>query len=406
MTMYRYRAVDTEGQPVEGDMEERSAHRVTQKLRERGLTVNAVEELHKERGLLRISTRLTWEELQVFSEQLAAIARSELPMAPALKALSADLQHGRLKQVLHQLQADLERGVSLDEAIVKQHTRFPRLYPSILRAGEATGNLAGVLQLLCSYSGRMTGLKNTLQIALTYPFVVCCAAAVVLWLMMVKIVPVYAEIFQEFGGEFPGPTKVTLKASDLIVRHWPNIAIGISLTVIGLVLLRRLLRRSDGGRAWLDWLYLHIPLVGRQHYLMSLVHFCRTLALLLSSRVPVIESLELAAAASDSPQLQRAVEEASLQVAGGERIADSLGSTGFFGHNFCWLLATGEARGEADLALDSLAATFEREVSNRDRALSVLAAPVLIICLGFLIGFVVVSLYLPIFSLSGMISGV
>ena len=406
MTIFRYRALDESGQAVEGDMEERSAHRVTQKLRERGFTVNAVEELHKERGLLRISTRLTWEELQLFSEQLAAIARSELPMAPALKALSADLSHGRLKPVLDRLQADLERGISLDEAIVKQHTSFPRLFPSILRAGEATGNLSGVLQMLCSYSGRMAGLKNTIQIALTYPTIVIIASVLVLWNMMVNVIPVWAEIFNEFGGELPGPTSFTIDMSSLIIRHWPNLAIGLSLIVIGFVLLRRLLRRNEPGRIWLDWVRLHVPLLGRHHYLMSLIHFSRTLSLMLASRVPVIESLELAAATSNSPQLQRAVEDASLQVAGGERIADSLESTGFFGHNFCWLLSMGESRGEAEQALESLAMTFEREANNRERALSILAIPVIIVCLGLIIGFIVISLYLPLFTLGDSISGV
>lgn len=404
MTLYRYRAVDDQGQPIEDTMEAGSARQVTQRLHERGLTVNAVEELHKERGLFRISKRLTWDDLNLFSEQLVAIARSELPLAPAIKALAADLRNPRLKPVLDRLGQDLERGASLEEAIMNQHTSFPKLYPAIIKAGEATGNLAGVLQLLTNYSSRIVGLRNTLQMALAYPITVIVIAACVISFMLLKVVPVFAEIFHEFGGQLPAPTLFWVRMGDSLQRHWSGIIIGVSVLIIAVQVGRRVLRRTETGRCWLDSIRLHVPMLGHLHYLLALSRFSRTLGVLLASRVPVLESLELAAAASDSPLLQRAAEEAGLQVAGGERIADALAGTGFFGHHFCWLLATGEDRGEADTALESLAIGFDREVASRDKLLSVMASPVLIVILGGIIVSIIVSLYLPIFSLGDVIS--
>ncbi len=405
MAQYKYRAVDDQGKAVDGTMEETSAHRVTRVLQERGLTVNSVEELHKTRGFMQVSHRLTWDELALFAEQLTTITRSELPLAPALKAMAADLRSSRLKPVLDRLQRDLERGVSLEDAISTQHENFPRIFPSVIRAGEKTGNLAGVLQLLCNYASRMVGLKHVMQGALVYPVTVLVLGSFVMCFLLVKVVPVFAEIFQEFGGELPVPTRFWIKVGFLIQFHWWLILGGIGIFLIVWRVSLYLLHRYETGTVWLDWLRLHTPVFGVLHYQLALSRFSRSLSMLLASRVPVLESLELAAASSGSPMLQRVVDDANLQVAGGERISDALSSTGFFGHNFCWLLATSEDRGDAESALENLAAIYEREVTLRDRMVGSLVSPILIVMLGFIIASVVISLYLPIFTLGDVVSG-
>jgi len=367
--------------------------------------VNAVEELHKTRGFMQVSHRLTWDELALFAEQLTAITRSELPLAPALKAMAADLRSARLKPVLDRLQRDLERGISLEDAINNQHENFPKIFPSVIRAGEKTGNLAGVLQLLCQYTSRMVGLKHVLQGALVYPVTVLVLGAFVMCFLLIKVVPVFAEIFQDFGGELPAPTRFWIKMGFLVQFHWWLILGGIGIFLIVWRVLLYLLHRHETGTVWLDWIRLHTPVFGALHYQLAVSRFSRSLSMLLASRVPVLESLELAAASSGSPMLQRVVDDANLQVAGGERISDALSSTGFFGHNFCWLLATSEDRGDAESALENLAAIYEREVTLRDRMLGSLVSPILIVMLGFIIASIVISLYLPIFSLGDVVSG-
>jgi type IV pilus assembly protein PilC len=403
MTLYRYRAVDEEGRPVEGTMEEGSARRVTSALQERGLSVNTVEELHKPKGLLRVSSRLTWTELNLFAEQLGAIARSELPLAPSLRALAADLKNPRLKPVLDRLCSDLEHGVALDDAIAAQHQSFPAIFPSLLRAGERTGNLPGVLQALTGYTGRMVNLRNMLQTALAYPAMVIVVTLGILTFMLLKVVPVFADIFKEFGGQLPWPTQFWMNVSTFVVFRW-HLVLGAGFAGIALVVfLGKLLKRSESGRCWLDSIHLHVPVLGRLRYLLATARFSRTLGLLLASRVPVLDSLELAAATAESPLLQRAAEEACMRVAAGERIADALRSTGFFGYQFCWLLGVGEGRGQAEEALENIAAGLDRELASRDRMLGVLISPILLVLLGTLLGSVIVSLYLPIYSLGHII---
>lgn len=403
MTQFKYRALDDHGEAVEGTMDESSAHRVTQKLQERGLTVNDVEELYKQKGLLRLSKKLTWEDLQLFTEQLVSITKSGLPLAPALGAMAADLRNPRLKPVLETMKYDIEQGISLEEAVAKHHESFPRVYSSLVRAGEASGNLHGVLQLMCGYASRMVGLKQNIQVALAYPLMVLAIAGLVGGFMMIKVVPVFAEIFQDFGGQLPAPTQFWIELGGYLTHGWPSLLMSIAAVVIAWKLANKLVARTESGRCWLDaWRY-RVPIVGHLHYLMSLSRFSRTLGLLLASRVPALDSLELAAATSDSPVLARAVGDATLQVAGGERIADALASTGFFGHNFCWLLSTGEERGEAEIALDSLAATYERELVSQDKMIAFMMSPILILIIGVVVAFFVMSMYLPIFSLGDQI---
>lgn len=405
MTLYKYQAVDSEGAPIEDTIEAASAHTAARRLQERGFTVNSIEELHPP-GLLRVSHRLSWEELELFTQQLLAITQSELPLAPSLRALAEDLRNPRLRPVLDNMHRDLERGASLEEAVEKNHQAFPRLFVSAIRAGEATGNLPGVLQLLASYASRMSGLKQTFQVALAYPVVVTVLAVAIMAYLLQWVVPTFADIFEEFGGALPAPTQFWIGVSDLVRSRWPEMVIAVAVLGILFAVLRAWLRRGEAGRAWLDSVRLHTPALGKVHYHASLARFSHTLGLLLSARAPVLESLELAGAASGSPQLQRAVEESTVQVAGGEKMADALSATGFFPYDFCWLLLMGESRGKPEESLESLANTYERKAQTHEKLIGSLAAPAFIVVLALVVVSVIVSLYLPIFTLGDAISGV
>jgi type IV pilus assembly protein PilC len=403
MTEYRYKAVDDDGSAVNGTMEAESGREVTRRLQERGLTVSSVEKTGAAVPLMRVSKQLTWEELLVFTEQLQTISKSDLPLAPSLKSLAADLRSSRLKPVLEQMGRDIENGHTLEETIGRQHDAFPRLFAPMIRAGERTGNLSGVLHLLCTWSDHMVSFKNTIKVNMAYPIMVILAAAAVLLFLLLKVVPVFGEIFQDFGGALPAPTRFWINTADFLRYHWTESLIAMAALMAVIVIIRQLLRRSDSGRYWLDTIRLHVPWLGKLYYLQSLSRFCHTFALLLKAEVPALESLELSAAASGCPQLERAIEEARPHIAGGERISDALAQTGFFGHNFCWLLATSEERGEAEAALDNLADIYDRELKTSDRMLGVVFGPVCIVITGLIVASIVFSMYLPIFTLGDSI---
>lgn len=406
MALYKYRAVNQDGEAVEGTIEEVSAQRVTAVLRERGLQVSSVEEVGVRPGFLTRKPRLTWEDLDLFNEQLLAITKTGLPLAPSLHALSQDIKNRRLRPILADIRRQIEAGTSLEEALDGHPESFSPVYRSIIRAGKRTGNLSGVLSHLSAYSARMVEMKNSFQEAIAYPILVLAASCFLLAFLMVKVVPVFAEMYGEFGGQLPAPTRFWINISSFCASHPITILICIvaGLAIVHYV-LKQVFRTETGGYA-LDWMKLHIPVLGRVYSETSMSRFCRSLGLLLAGNVPVLEGLNLASSAAGNAVLRRAVGAASNLVAGGERISDALASTGFFGHSFCWLLGTGEGRGEVDRALLELADTYERRVARVDKMMLMLMGPLVIITLGVIVGFLVVSLYLPIFMLGDAVGGV
>lgn len=403
MTMYKYRALDPEGNPVEDSMEAASAHAVTRKLQERGLTVNSVAEAYPDRRLLRVSGALTWEDLQILSEQLESIVRGGLPLSASLKALASELRNPRLKPVLQKLHEDLDRGLSLEEAVDRQHAHFPRMYPALIRAGEATGNMPGVLSLMSQHTSRMIDIRQRLQIAMIYPAMLTLVSLFIIGFIVLKVVPVFAEIFADFGGPLPAPTQLLLSISRFLQHEMGTLVIALIAAVAlgGLAIVR--MRRSAAGRCRLDLVKLYFPWVGPAYHLAVQGRFCRVMALLLGARVPVLDALELAGAASGSAVLEEALEDAVLAVAAGERLTDALERTRFFGHDTCWLLATSEERGATEEAFARLADRFEHQAVAHDKYFGALAAPVFAVVMGGIIAFVAIALYLPIFTLGDQI---
>jgi type IV pilus assembly protein PilC len=405
MTLFRYRAQAPDGAPHDGTMEESSAHRVRLKLQERGLTVVQIDEANPDRRLLRPSGQLSWRELEIFLQQLQSVVQHGLPLPAAFKAMAADVRATRMRPVLQRLHQDLEQGMSLDEAVERQGNTFPRVFVILLRAGDAAGNLPGVIQMLTRFSTRQVQVNYALQASLTYPLVVLTGCLGVMYFMLTYLIPIFADIFNDFGGELPAPTRFWINVSALITPYGLNWGLFMAMVAGLSIVVWLVLRRSAIALPWLDAVRLRLPLLGHMYYLMALARFARLLGLLLTARVPVLDSLELAAAGSGSTTLQRAVEAAALRVAGGDRIADALSATAFFPHTFCWLLGTGEERGEVDTALTNLADAAEREAGLRDRTLVVMLGPAMVFVVGLLVLQIVVSLYLPIFTLGDMISG-
>jgi len=406
MTLYKYRAVDRDGKVIEGTMEEDSAKRAASTLRERGLQVNSIDEVGKGPGFLRMKSRLTWDDLDLFNRELLAITKSGLPLAPVLKALAEDIRSRRLKPVLEDVRIHLESGSSLEEAISKHRSSFPPMYASVIRAGERTGNLSGVLSHLSAYSARMVEMKNSIQEAVAYPILVLVAACGILLFLMVKVVPEFEEMFNDFGGVLPGPTQLCVNVSNFFVGH---AIVFLACVAVGLAVLYRILkglRGTESGGYVLDQIKIHVPFFGALYTSASMARFSRTLGLLLASKVPVVESLDLASAAAGNAVLRMAVMDAARLVEGGEAISNALASTGYFGHSFSWMVGTGEARGEVAMSLLNLADTYDRGADRMDKLISMLIGPVVIIFLGITVGFIVISLYLPIFMLGDAISGV
>jgi type IV pilus assembly protein PilC len=402
--LFRYRAVDQYGEPLDGTMEEESAETVTSVLSERGVQVNSVEMVVDEDG--PVSGRaLDWNELALFNEQLQTITRSGLPLAPSLKAMARDLNSGRLRTLLHTIESDLNSGKSLEQAVQRHPQSFPAMYVSMIRAGEKTGNLPGVLEMMGEHSTRMLDIKDRVKIILAYPAIVLAVSLLVIYFLLVRVVPVFADIFGEFGAGLPAQTQFLVDISDLLISHQAGFAVLLISAIVCLVVGHEYLQRSSHGQFIQDTVLLNTPLIGRAFRLTSLARFARALGLMLRSQVPILESLDLAATASGNAALKENVDRAAIQIAQGEKIADAFSDTGYFPHAFCWFLANGESFGELPKTLLEVSRTYEDSIDHQDRAILGLLGPGIIIALGFFIGFVIISLYIPIFTLGDAMGG-
>ncbi|MBX3176606.1 MAG: type II secretion system F family protein [Candidatus Hydrogenedentes bacterium] len=405
MTRYRYRAHNAAGHHVDDETEASSPFELIESLQAEGFTVTAVEPVGRNRLHLPGFQALRWEELRLFSEQLEAIFRSGYPLVPALAALAADIHHPALRQATEQLQSDLKSGRSLDEAFRMQEHRFPPIFGALMRAGEATGNLAGVLEMMTQHATRMAAMKHRIKSTLAYPLVLLVSAASVVLYQLLYVVPVFAEIFSEVGGVLPAPTRFLLYVSKVLVNYWPILTIAAPVLALGAVVLYLALRRTREWRHMFDTCLLYIPGAGMAYQNLVQARFCRTLALLLSARIPMIDALTLAGAASGSAVLERGIERAASAISEGGRLVDALRQTAFFSPSFYWLLGTAEERDQVEDALGNLAENAERSLRAREDMLGSLVTPAITVLAGAAVGFIVLAMYLPIFDLGDQIGG-
>ncbi|HPV37821.1 MAG TPA: type II secretion system F family protein [Candidatus Hydrogenedentes bacterium] len=406
MPLFKYRAVDENGRAATGTMEETSARQVTALLRERGLQVNSVEPVEPRWGIPRLGRRLTWEEVSLFNEQLTAITRGNLPLVESLRALAVDVDSPRLRPVFAALQRDLEGGATLEEALVGLERQLPPTYVSAIRAGERTGNLPGVLAMLGEESARMVTLKNDLRAALAYPILVVIAAALVLGFLLRYVVPEFASIFEDFGASLPWVTRFMLDASECVQRNWIFLLSGLGIAVALLFVWWRGFGHGRARSVFMDRVRLLCGPFGRMYYAVSLSRFLRNLAMLEASEVPLVEGLGLSAAASGNAVLVRAVAHATSAVSQGEPLSKAFEDAGFFDHTLCWLLATAEERGDVIETLRHLANMYARNAERLGSALTTAVTPALLVFLGITVGGIVVAMYLPIFSLADVMSGI
>lgn len=396
MPQFHFRATAPDGTPIDDHIEADSAHQATLRLQERGYTVNSVQPVQAEFAQSARARQLTWTDLEMLTRQLLSIAERELPMVPALKAFTADMPASGLKAVFDQVRIDLERGTSLEEALRNRGNALPPIYASAVRAGEAAGvGLPGILRILLRHSSRMIALQQSLHAALAYPLLVVALASAVFLLFLMQVLPGTRDVMRDVGME----RNLAETISDNIVP----IGASAILAAVALLFFSRSMLRSFSSSLQGDRVKLRIPRFGRVYYLVTLSRFSRTLAALLAARVPIMQALELAGAASGSPMLQQAVGDAGPRVALGTPLAESLRETGYFPASYCWLLETAEQRNAAEEALENLAESDEREAAALDQMNMQLVGPLALLGAGLLVLLVAGKMVSPMFGIFGLV---
>lgn len=398
MALYKYTGFDAHGEPVAGEIEALTTREAILALRGSGYEISSITQADREKPP---ATRkpLTWNDLHQLNAQMLMIAKGGLPLAPSIEQMSRDVRNPRLKGVLDDIRRDLEVGRTMDEAFARHPESFSPVYLATIKAGEATGNLPQIFLRLTEYSKNILEVRSSLRAAMTYPAIVCFMSMAIVFFLLVKVVPVFAEIFHEFGGGLPAPTRLLVNAGDFLQYHAGAVIGGVVAVIFLGVLLRIAGRRSVAVAAMLDWVFTHIPLLGRLFVRAAIVRFCGTLRLLLEANAPMTECLGLAAAASGNAQLADRVGRAARDVARGIPLAEALANTHHFDNGFCWLIENAERQGTLCSALQILEEDYARNLKQTQSIVVGIIEPAIITVVGIMIGFIVTAMYLPVFTL-------
>ena len=402
MTTFAYQARDSSGKMISGIQEALNEDNAINTLMTRGLMVLSIQQ---KAGAKATAPRgkVTDTDLVLFTRQLATMVDAGLPLVAGLTALyeQADpKKQAGLRRVVSEVTALVQQGDSFFEAISKHPRIFSRLYVSMVKAGESGGLLAEILDRLASFLESAARLKKKVKSAMTYPVIVVCIALSITTFLIVKVVPIFGDIFKDFGANLPAPTQFLLDLSAMIRGNWYFI-VGAGVGIF--YGCRTFVRSEKGSQLWDRW-KLKLPIFGPLVHKICMTRFARTFAQLIRSGVPILEVMDIVGETSGNFVVADAIKTVSSDVEKGDHLASSLGRQPVFPPMLIRMVAAGEATGKIDTMLEKMADFWDEEIEAILNALTSLIEPLLIVVLGVIVGGIVIAMFLPIFKLNDVVS--
>lgn len=401
-TQFSYKVRDASGRFTEGKVDAASEAAVADKLRAMGyvpLEVRPANVGMQREITLGFKKRVKTKDLAVFSRQFATMIDAGLTMLRALTIMADQSENPELRKVLRGVKQDVEAGFSLSAAFSKWPDVFPPLMISMTRAGEAGGFLDTSMRQIADNFEADVKLRGKIKAALTYPVVVFVLAILMCIAMLIFVVPVFSGMFEDLGGELPLPTKILVLLSDAMRFLLPFFV----LSSVGFVFAWRKWGKTERVRNVVDPLKLRLPVFGKLFQKLALARFARNLGTLLSSGVPILQSLDIVGATTGSVVVTRALTEVQDSVRRGETVAGPLAEHEVFPPMVVQMIASGEESGAIDQMLTKIAEFYDAEVEATTEALTALIEPLMIAFLGGVVGSMIVALYMPIFKVFDLI---
>ncbi|PXV58196.1 type IV pilus assembly protein PilC [Dyella jiangningensis] len=399
LTTYDWVALDKRGKRMKGDMAAKNASLVKAELRRQGMNPQTVKERGKPLFGASGST-VKPRDVAIFSRQIATMMASGVPMVQAFDIIADGQKNIRFKNMLTDVKQTIEGGSALHEALGKYPVQFDELYRNLVHAGEASGVLDSVLDTVATYKERTEAIKAKIKKALFYPVMVLAVALLVSMIMLLFVVPVFAQTFKDAGAELPAPTQIVISASEFMKSYWWLVVGGIIGSIVALVMAKK---RSVKFAHFLDRVMLKVPVIGSILRQSAIARFARTLGVTFRAGVPLVEAMDAVAGATGSVVYGDAVKQMREDVAVGHQLQLSMRQTGLFPNMVVQMTAIGEESGALDHMLFKVAEFYEEEVNNAVDTLSTLLEPLIMVILGVLVGGMVISLYLPIFKLASTV---
>jgi type IV pilus assembly protein PilC len=402
MPEFIWRARTTAGNVLKGEMNEVNEAVVLTKLRKMNYSDIKVKKKPKDlfENIELFQPKVSTKDVVIFTRQFATMIDAGLPLVQCLEILSSQQENRTFKKVLSQVKSSVEGGSTFAEAL-KDHSKiFDNLFVNLVHAGETGGILDTILRRLAVFLEKSEALKRKVKGAMIYPAVVITIAMAVVTVLLLFVIPVFKEMFEGAGQRLPGPTLFVLAMSEFLQAYF----IYIFLTLGFIIFIIRKFYGTEKGRIVIDRFMLSTPVFGVLLRKVAVARFCSTLGTMISSGVPILDALEITAKTAGNVIIEAAIMNTRTAIAEGRTIAEPLMETGVFPGMVVRMIAVGEATGALDAMLAKISEFYDEEVDAAVEGLTQLMEPIMIVFLGGVCGGMVIAMYLPVFSMAGVVS--
>jgi type IV pilus assembly protein PilC len=403
MITFSYQARDASGRIVTGVHDALNEDNAVTSLMGRGLMVLSLQKKAMSGRTRTKKWTVKETDIVLFTRQLSTMIEAGISLVQALTALydqSDPKRQRNLRNVISDVTTRVQGGETFNESISKHPRVFDRLFVSMVKAGEAGGLLAEILDRLAGFLEATARLRKKVKSAMTYPVIVITIAFAITTFLIVKVVPIFGEIFKDFGAKLPAPTQFLIDISDFIRADWYFLVVGIGGTIFGI----RAFLRSKRGKQFSDRWKLKLPIFGPLIHKICMSRFSRTFAQLIRSGVPILEVLDIVGGSSGNHVVEESIKGVSADVEKGDNLSVALSKKAIFPPMMLRMVSAGEATGKIDTMLEKMADFWDEEIEAMLDGLTSLIEPLLIVFLGVIVGGIVIAMFLPIFKLNEVVS--
>jgi len=404
MAKFAWEGKNRGGGTVTGEMDAPSEAFVLAQLRREQV---APIKIRKKAGDLAIrlpfqgDKKVTQKSLAIFTRQFATMIDAGLPLVQCLDILGVQQENPTFKKSILKVKEDVESGSTFADALSKHPKVFDSLFVNLVAAGEVGGILDTILSRLAEHIEKAMKLAKKVKGAMVYPATIVAVALVVTVVLLLYVIPIFAKMFADFGQALPAPTQIVLAMSDFTRKYFLAVLVFIALVVFAI----RWYYGQESGRRNIDRLLLRLPVLGSLLQRIAVARFSRTLGTMVSSGVPILESMDIVAKTAGNKIIEEAILKARGSISEGKTIAEPLAESSVFPPMVTQMVAVGEATGALDAMLNKIADFYDDEVDSAVDALTALLEPMLMVFLGVVIGGLVIAMYLPVFKLAGVVGG-
>ncbi len=404
MATFAYVGRSKSGAVKKGELVAKSRDEAVEQLRKQSVVVTSLEEKVAQEGFsFKVGGGVSEKDLVVFTRQFGTMINAGLPLIQCLEILSNQSENAALRKSVGAIKVQVEGGSTFSDALRRHPKVFDDLYVNMVHAGEVGGLLDTILGRLSKYIEKAMKLKGQIKSAMVYPASILGIAFIVIAVLMIFVIPVFEKMFKDMSGgkvALPGPTQLVIDMSNFAQSSWYIILGGVILAVVAF----KKYYATAKGKYQIDKLLLKLPVFGDLVRKASVAKFTRTLGTLITSGVPLLDALTICAKTSGNKIIEEALVNARVSISGGKTISEPLAKSQVFPKMVTHMIAVGESTGALDAMLGKIADFYEDEVDQAVASLTALLEPMMMVFLGVLIGFIVVAMYLPIFTMANAIS--